>query len=285
MCYRAGVHRRQRPPTWVRSHAATETALVLPQSPCPRVNRSPQLAVYTCDMRPIILCILVCFAGAMESPKFETASIAPSHSGSAAQSMKVQVKPEPVTLTMRNASLRFCVQQAYAVKAYQVAGPGWINNRRYDIAVTLPPAAPPDQFRPALQSLLEDRLKLTIRREKKELSIYALTVAPGGSKLHPAAASRAEGRDPEETPPSGTALRRTSASVEMFCDDLSRKSDRPVVDATGIPGLFDFELEYGDSGPKLSTALEHQLGLKLEPRKASIEILFVDAALRKPVMP
>jgi len=136
---------------------------------------------------------------------------------------------------------------------------------------TLPPGTAADQVWPALQALLGERLQVSIRREKKELPIYALTVAKNGPKLHRAGESGARPLAPRsDESPSGT-LRLDNASLVKFCDELSRKTDRPVVDATGIPGTFDFDLGYwraGDmSGRSVFGAVERQLGLKLEPRK------------------
>jgi len=239
-------------------------------------------------MRPIILCAaLVWASGAAESTRFETASLTPSRASRDAYSVKVQATPEPVRLTMENVTLKFCVQQAYSVTDYQVSGPAWINHTRYDIVATLPSGTAPDQVWGALQTLLGERLKVAIRREKKEVPVYLLHVAKNGPKLGQAEIVRTEGAH-SVIEGSGT-LRLDNASLAKFCDELSRCLDRPVVDATGIPGAFDFNLRYAKAGdmfgPSIFSALERQLGLKLDRAKRFIELIIVDHAVRKPVTP
>jgi uncharacterized protein (TIGR03435 family) len=234
-------------------------------------------------MRGVILCTgLVCLASAAENPIFETVSLAPNHSGSHSYFMNLQAKPEPVKLTMQNVSLRFCVQEAYSVKEYQVSGPNWINRTRYDIVATLAPGVAPDQVWPALQRLLFERLRVSIRKETKELRGYTLTVAKSGPKFH-RASDRSSGKRNAAT------LRLDNASIAKFCDEISRRMKRPVVDATGLTGSFDFELSYGVtahlSGPSIFSALERQLGLKLETGKVPVDLLVFDRAVRTPVVP
>jgi uncharacterized protein (TIGR03435 family) len=226
-------------------------------------------------MRQIILfALLGCVAAAAEGPRFQTVSFTPNRSGSQAFTVKVQAKPDPVKLTMLNVSLHQCLQHAYSVKQYQVSGPAWVKSARYDIVATLPPGTAPDQVWPALQALLTERLQVSVRREQKELPTYALTVAKDGPKLQRPAGSSISA-DPNPT----ATVRLDHASLEKFSDELSRKTNRPVIDATGIPGTFDFDLRYSAS---LSSALQRQLGLKLEKRKAPVDILIVDHAVRTP---
>jgi uncharacterized protein (TIGR03435 family) len=221
--------------------------------------------------------------------RFETASIERSRSTSSGYAGKVEGKQQPVKLTFQNVSLQFCVQQAFGVKAYQVAGPGWIKSARYDITAALPAGYPSHLVWPALRNLLAERLQLSIRREKKELPIYALTIGNSGPKLRPGTAGGPEGlkfqpgrreRAGMHSGGSGT-LRLDNASMAEFCADLSRHTDRPVLDSTGITGNFEFELCYSSRG-EIAAALQKQLGLTLEPRKDEIEMLVVEKALRKP---
>jgi uncharacterized protein (TIGR03435 family) len=232
--------------------------------------------------------------------RFETVSIEPSHSTSGAYSGKVEARADqPVKLTLRNVSLKFCIQQAYSVKEYQIAGPGWIKNTTYNITATLAPGTSPDRVWPALRILLVERFKVSIRRETKELPIYALTIAKDGPKLQasadddvghlgfqPASPYGMPFRSGENA--SGT-LRLTKTSMEEFCGNLSRTTNRPVLDRTGIAGTFDFALRYGRRGdtsePSIFTAVQRQLGLKLQPDKGAIDMLIVESALKKPIAP
>ena len=236
------------------------------------------------------------FADTQEVTRFERVTVAPSLSGNAGYSGRIHAEPgSPVTLTLQNVSLKFCLQQAYAVKEYQVTGPGWMRNARYDITATLPPGSRPEQVWQALRTLLAERLQVVIRREEKELPVFALTVMEGGPKLRAAEKHRpgALGFQPgsredmglrERGNTSGT-LRLNNASVPEFCGHLSRSLSRAVIDATGIAGNFDFQLRYGNGDGPIATALQRQLGLKLVPRKAPVEMLLVESAVRKPVTP
>jgi uncharacterized protein (TIGR03435 family) len=229
---------------------------------------------------------VVCLASAAGSPRFDAASIAVNRSGTVSYLVKAQASPEPVKLTMRNVSLRLCLQQAYSVKEYQVSGPGWIKKAKYDIMATLAPGSMPDQIWPALQELLGERLKVSIRREKRELPIYALTVGKNGLKLR--AAGEGDPQDgalgPGDHP--SASLHWDRASLDQFTDWLSHDLKRPVLNETGVAGKFEFNLHYakhGDqSGPSIFAALERQLGLRLEPRKGLVEILIVQSAVRLP---
>jgi len=182
--------------------------------------------------------------------------------------------------------LKRCVQQAYSVREYQVSGPGWIATAKYDIVATLSPGTAQDHVWPALQALLAERLKLSIRREKKVLPIYALTVGKNGPTLRAAGEGGSQAGASSHREHSSGALRLDHVSMAQFSETLSRDVDRPVLDTTGIAGTFDFDLEYaknGDpAGPSIFTALQQQLGLRLERRKEPVEVLIVEGAVRIP---
>jgi uncharacterized protein (TIGR03435 family) len=151
---------------------------------------------------------------------------------------------------------------------------------------------------PMLQALLEDRFKLKIRLETREIPLYALTVAKGGLKLQPTAEGSCVPRDrtkfpmpplePGETPCGvGVMMSRTGGPATIFgtgatMTELSRMlgaSGRPVIDKTGIEGSFDFRLKFSkdDDGeaPSIFTVLQ-DIGLKLEPIKGPREFLVID---------
>ena len=140
-----------------------------------------------------------------------------------------------------------------------------------------------------LQTLLQDRFQLRLRRETKELPIYALVVGKNGSKLH----------EPDDITPNMISGRgRITAhkvSIEEFAKRLGGQLGRTVVDRTGLEGNFAFDLEWTpdpvqpigpnpppaqSSDPSIFTALQEQLGLKLEVTRGQIEILVVDHAER-----
>ena len=127
-----------------------------------------------------------------------------------------------------------------------------------------------------VRPLLAERCKLAFHIDKKDVPVYELVIAKRGSNLHPAAAD-AQGASRT------TRSSRTYDKISMpiFAAILSSLVDRVVVDKTGLAGDFALKFDWGpvdptSDGPSLFTALEEQLGLKLEPRKGSVDILVID---------
>ena len=192
--------------------------------------------------------------------------------------MRVQFLPPPSRVTMNNVSLKFCIEQAYSMTEYQVFGPAWINSERYDISASLAPGDPPDNVWPAFRILLDERFHLTLHREEKVMPVYALVIASGGPKLTPAKDQGAPRDNPQFAEGSSGTLNMDRISMKQFCNVLTRRTDRHVVDATGIAGEFEIVLSYQSrdrSNLSLFTALQRQLRLKLESRKELIDTLTV----------
>jgi uncharacterized protein (TIGR03435 family) len=192
-------------------------------------------------------------------------------------------------------TLQRLIAFAYDVELFQISGgPSWSHSERYDITAKKerdPRLAKPDDDRYRVRALLADRFNLTIHRESKELPTYALVVGKNGSKLQIAkphvGSSGVNGR--------GTQWTFTDAPVSMLVHILSQRLGRPVSDRTGLDGHYDFKLEsaseqtqpmLGDSatgaldssGPSIFTALQEQLGLKLDAEKGPVEIIVIDRA-------
>jgi uncharacterized protein (TIGR03435 family) len=197
-------------------------------------------------------------------------------------------------VTFGNASLSDCLKFAYGIVSdEQIAGPDWIRSRavRFDIVAQAAPGTEREQLQLMLQSLLVDRLKLALHHEQKELSFLALVVGKNGPKMR------------EVTPGSATgdnvaAPRRifgNHMSMALLATLLSRFERQIVVDQTGMKGLFEVQLERtpddgtaaagndAASGPSIFTAVQEQLGLKLESRKGPLDVLVVDHAEKVPV--
>jgi uncharacterized protein (TIGR03435 family) len=228
--------------------------------------------------------------------KFEVASIKPSQPGAQGMGITMRGPREVVTV---NTSLNDLIAFAYGIHARQISGASaWFESDRYDITAKPEADGLPNrkQLEGMLQSLLADRFQLTFHREKKELSVYAITVTKTGSKL-----AKSEG-DPTGLPGLGFRglgdLAARNANMSDFASLLqSVVLDRPVVDQTGLSGRFDFTLKWTpdefqfrnsatgapppqadapDAPPPLNTAIEKQLGLKLDGAKAPVEVLIID---------
>jgi uncharacterized protein (TIGR03435 family) len=186
------------------------------------------------------------------------------------------------------------IYESYGVKDYQVSGPDWLGTEIYDITATLPPGVTRDDVQLMIQNLLAERFKLTLHRDTREMPVYALVAGKGGSKLQEVEFARGS------TSASHGKLVATTIPIRNLTEFLSRQTGRPVLDMTGLKGFYSFTLTYTpedtpaapgpDSGPvaesavgpSLLNALQEQLGLKLEARKAPVEILLVDHAEKVP---
>lgn len=228
---------------------------------------------------------------------FDVASVRPSQLSNAGGegSRRENIQVEPGNLSMRNVSLSSCIQWAYDVRPYQVSGPGWMGDERYDISAKSDGPAKEAKLRVMLQTLLVERFRLALHRQTKDLPAYALLLGKNGSKLRP---SEGEG----EPVLNGGKLNLVTGRIPLsqFTDMLAGPLQAPVVDMTGLTGRFDFTLDLtsylapylqqehkpGDPLPDLAAiviiALQEELGLKLEARKMPIEMLMVDRAEKVP---
>jgi uncharacterized protein (TIGR03435 family) len=226
-----------------------------------------------------------------QPPAFEVASVK-SHKPAVLEGRdRESIDSVPGSLTIRNASLNSCIKWAYLVMEYQISGPTWLMSEKYDITAKASGPAPLNQLRQMLQTLLADRFQLQFHRETKGLPVYGLVVTKSGPNLHKA------------EPDSNTSMQGENGafvfrgtSMPQFAEDLStlRQVDRPVLDRTGIPGVFDFNLKFGESNDEMKRALiagdgasfftliQEQLGLKLEAQKSPVETLIIDHVERAP---
>jgi uncharacterized protein (TIGR03435 family) len=291
------------------------------------------------------------------APAFEVASVKPSgplnpeliKSGK----MPIGLKIDAARVDIGSLSLADLIRMAYRVKQYQISGPDWMSTERFDVHAKLPDGASSEQVPEMLQALLAERFKLTIHRESKEHSMYALIVGKNGSKLKeslpddppsgdasPAAPGAGTGQvrlsgniegkggvtvsgGPNGTMrmsmgPEGTMRMETSKmTLAQLAEVLSRFVDRPVVDMTELKGNYQVTLELsmdvlrnvarsagvtipaqpsagGDAGKSPADAASdpsgsssifasvQQMGLKLEARKAPIDLIVVDHLEKTP---
>jgi uncharacterized protein (TIGR03435 family) len=203
-------------------------------------------------------------------------------------------------LAANNLTLRSMILRAYDVKDYQVEGPEWLRTERFDVTAKFPGPLPKDREKYAaalsamMRKMLEDRFKVAVHREQKAFAVYGLVVGKNGIRF-------------KEVPDTGSSwdsddrhLEATGVSMARFAEFLSREVDKPVLDMTGLKGAYSFKLDWvveprtvevksdvpvaadGAPGTNIPSAIQDQLGLKLETRKATIEVLVVDHAERVP---
>lgn len=219
---------------------------------------------------------------AQPRPAYEAAEITVNTSGSG----DADSEGSAGQVAMRNLPLKRLIANAYGVKPDQVKGPDWLDSVRFDIVAKYPANTRQEDHPLMLKTLLEDRLKVAAHRETQELPGFGLSVAKGGIKLKPAA--------PGDSSRNGThgpigALVAKNTSLPRLAVFLTQTVGQTVVDETGISGGFDFELKWtsddlaADSGvPSLFTALQEQLGLRLQAKKVPVELIMVDHAERVP---
>jgi uncharacterized protein (TIGR03435 family) len=189
--------------------------------------------------------------------------------------------------TVKNATLSLLIQIAYSIDTqHQISGqPGWMESQDYDISAKVEgdQQLTLGQIRPILQRLLEQRFHLQTHRETTLAAGYALVVAKGGAKLNPSK----EGRKSHfQLVPDG--LQAMHSTAKDLTGVLALAIHQPVVDKTGLTGVYDINLSYAPMNdanstlPSIFTALQEQLGLKLEPQKVPVETLVIDHADKIP---
>lgn len=261
------------------------------------------------------LALLAVFAVAVlgQEPGFDVASVRPTSRTDG----RALLQATPGRLSMMNLALRRLILIAYDVQDYQLVGePGWIASENYDIQAKAEGNPSVQQMEgPMLRALLEERFKLSLHRETRQLSVYKLSIGKSGAKLQ----ASQEGSctpyvtdalppttKPGEPGPSFCGFQRTTAgglnrslsgkgvTMAELAKTLSRTYTamlgRNVIDGTALTGAFDIHLTWAmdsggpraidsppeSEGPSIFTALEEQLGLKLQATKGPVEVLVID---------
>jgi uncharacterized protein (TIGR03435 family) len=246
-------------------------------------------------------------------PVFDVVSVKSNKSDNGG--MRIMFKADGYSAT--NVSVKLLIQTAYGIRQDLISGgPGWLESAGYDFEAKV--AGPdvdalkkltPEQRRSMLQPALADRFKLKVHTETKQLPVYEIVLAKGGSKLKEATAgdTYANGIKGPDGVGRGGMMRfgpgqLTAQAVPMtsLTNMLSQQLHRTVLDKTGLTGKYDLELNWtpdqgadpmfkgpegspqrGDaapdsSGPSIFTALQEQLGLKLQSAKGPVETLVID---------
>jgi uncharacterized protein (TIGR03435 family) len=316
----------------------------------------PPKQMPTPKMRRAILTIgSLIFTGiavnAQATPSFEVAVIRPAEPPGPNRRMMFGMSggpgsKDPTRVNSESVSMSELLMRAYDVKRYQITGPAWMDTERFSISAKVPEGATKEQFLLMLQNLLAERFKMVVHREQKEMPVLELQIAKGGSKMKDT--TNAPPPDVPEAPPPGSGPIRMRMDAEgypvpppgrtvmMFMNGrgryqavqqpidnlvsmISNQLGKPVIDATGLKGKYDFTLSFAmtlgmapagamigpppppgggggggggpepagggpdvDSGPALPGALQQQLGLKLESKKGMVDIVVVDRAEKVP---
>jgi uncharacterized protein (TIGR03435 family) len=187
--------------------------------------------------------------------------------------------------TARNVPVQFLVTEAFGIKDFQIAGaPKWLNDERYDIVAkaATPNQLSAEQLRPLLQAMLVDRFKLKFHREMKEFPTYSLVVGKSGPKFHQSSAGQAPNLSVSSN--NGRAsMTGQSMPMSALAQNLAGMTGRTVTDNTGLKGDFNFKLAWApgevvsDELPDIFTALQEQLGLKLDiVNKGVAEVIVIE---------
>ena len=268
------------------------------------------------------------------SLSFEVASVKPCPPETRQSQLRTQGcfggpgTPSPGQYVCFDATVAIMVRAAFGLKNYQLPGVSMWSGPSYDVRAPIPAGATKEQVRIMLQNLLIERFKLTYHFEKREMPVYALVVSKNGPKLN---ISRPEPPPPSDGGPTAStshapttwtmgpygvpllppiprgatsagtmangvkSFSASAATMDRIVEYLSTELGRPVTDATGLTGQFDFTLTFmgeGGSGsgpsavesdaPTLFTAIQEQLGLKLEQKKGLVYAIFIDHVEKNP---
>jgi uncharacterized protein (TIGR03435 family) len=244
-------------------------------------------------------------------PQFEVASVKPS----APDARGAGISAPNGRLTISNMPVNEMIVFAWRIQPYQISGgPAWMGSERYDVTAKAESTPKQGELPLMLQALLADRFQLATHFETKDFPIYALVLARKDGKLGPNLTEAKEGScttpdptQPRRPPGPGVtycgqqvmgqkALTARSVPVGRIVPTLARMLGRTIIDKTGLTGNYDISLEWTPDesqmamlqqdaprpppsdtpGPSIFTALQEQLGLKLESQKGPVQVLVVD---------
>ena len=227
-------------------------------------------------------------------PSYEVATIKPAGPD---EHRVVQV--QGVRLFTASTSLLDLMMFAYGVHEAQVTGgPEWVKTEKFDLLIqpNMPGRPSTVQMRAIVRKLLADRFKLVLHHAQKELAVYGIVAAKGGPKMTPTTAEAVATNTATAGYSEGRFMVK-NASMSEFASLMQRYVglDRPIVDHTGISGKYDFKMSWTpdslqmnsnppgrttndtNAGPDLFTAIQEQLGLKLQPIKEPTDVLVIDS--------
>lgn len=220
---------------------------------------------------------------------------------------------DPGRFTCKNCGVSSLIERAYDIQDYQLSGPEWMQSTRFDVSAKIAPGTTKEQFHVMMQKLLADRFKLTVHHGTKEMNVFNLVLTKSGPKFKesgeaadddPAKINGPLKKDANGFPILGpgkgfsmaimnnrAAMRNGQSTMDELARTLSNQLRQPVTNATGLKGKYDISMTWvpegraasdDDAGPGIFQALQEQLGLKLEAKKGTIQILIVDHLEKTP---
>jgi uncharacterized protein (TIGR03435 family) len=242
--------------------------------------------------KAILTVVILVGVAAAQRPAFDVASVKESAPVPFGQTYNINLgRILHGELTLTNTTLSDCIRFAYnLVSDDLMAGPDWVKSKefRYDIDAKTSPDASRESIQAMLQTLLAERFRLQTHNEPRPLAHYELVIAKGGLKMHEAAPDA-----PENFKFLFGRLASARTPMYRFVMLLSRQMRQAVLDKTGLRGQYALDLKWtpdsgtaepaAESGPSIFSAIQDQLGLKLEPHKTPVPILVIDRAEKVPV--
>ena len=236
------------------------------------------------------LALLACWSCSAQTATFDAASIHPAGT----EWVRPEIQTSPGSVTIRNQTLLFLIQWAYDTPPFQINGPAWLKDARYDVIARAEAGGDDTQLRLMLRKLLADRFGVKAHTEQKEMQIYALTLAKGGPKFQESADEGPPVFDEKSIRPGVLTAHRVT--MKALAVEISTPLNRPVIDETGLTGRYEIKIDAtayrqagaaGDEGPLdvmgvLFNALQQQLGVKLDSKKENVDILMIDHAEKAP---
>jgi uncharacterized protein (TIGR03435 family) len=230
-----------------------------------------------------------------KTPVFDVSTIKPNNSGSGSMSISTNLG----IFTTTNVSIKMLLTNAFGIRDEFISGlPGWAGSAHYDIVAKVVDADPDammhlskEQRQKMMQQLLADRFHLKTHIETKELPVFDLVMAKGGIKFHEFDHNNPNAKQGNMT------VNNTASNAEMTANGMPMESlakmlegevQRNVIDKTSLTGKYDLHLKWrseedgpdngsgDDQAPSLFTALQEELGLKLESSKGPVDTLVVD---------
>ena len=177
---------------------------------------------------------------------------------------------------------------AYGVSPKQVVGaPGWLEDKHWDMSGTtnLTDDATFVQEQQLIRQLLTERFGLKFHQEQREMSAFALQMVKGKPMLSPAANPAAQPLEHTEGRSGERTENYTASTMQFFLTIRQLFMDRPLVDQTGLQGVYDFKLRYSygetpnneeDAPPPMFPAMKEQLGLRFQPVKTAVNVMVID---------